>query len=89
LPQDTRESAQGLHSAGSAEGVAVSRSQKRTINSRSTSPGSSVSFLPAMAYASGGTAAYSVAVADVNGDGRPDLVVTNYCATAIARVTDQ
>jgi hypothetical protein len=43
LPQDARESAQALHPAlpgtGSAERVAASRSQKRTINSRATTPG--------------------------------------------------
>jgi hypothetical protein len=32
-------------------------------------------FQPAVSYDPGGTGAWSVAVADVNGDGRPDLVV--------------
>src|ERR1700730_7964259 len=84
LQQDARESAQALRpappEADSAEGVAVSPSQKRTINSRATTPGSSLSFLPAVAYDSGGDIVYSVAVADVNGDGKPDLVVANLCA---------
>ena len=34
-------------------------------------------FQPAAIYGSGGMAAYSVAVADVNGDGKPDLLVAN------------
>jgi large repetitive protein len=36
-------------------------------------------FQPAVTYDSGGFAAYSVAVADVNGDGKPDLIVSNAC----------
>jgi hypothetical protein len=36
-------------------------------------------FQTALTYYSGGYAAEAVAVADVNGDGKPDLVVTNYC----------
>src|ERR1700722_19001476 len=84
LPQDTRGSTlaplPAPPEADSAEGVAVSRSKKRTINSRATTPGSSLSFLPAVAYDSGGDIVYSVAVADVNGDGKPDLVVANLCA---------
>jgi hypothetical protein len=35
------------------------------------------SFRPVVSYASGGSGTYAVAVADVNSDGRADLVVTN------------
>jgi Bacterial Ig-like domain (group 3)/FG-GAP-like repeat len=37
-------------------------------------------FKAAMSYPSGGEDAYSVAVDDVNGDGKPDLLIANYCA---------
>ena len=37
-------------------------------------------FQAAKSYGSGGQDAYSVAVEDVNGDGKPDLLVANYCA---------
>jgi hypothetical protein len=39
-------------------------------------------FRPVVTYDSGGYEAQSVAVADVNGDGKPDLVVTNVCASS-------
>ena len=39
-------------------------------------------FQAAVSYGSGGASASSVAVADVNGDGKLDLVVANYCASS-------
>lgn len=39
-------------------------------------------FQPAVNYASGGQYASSVAVADVNHDGKPDLIVTNWCVSS-------
>jgi Bacterial Ig-like domain (group 3)/FG-GAP-like repeat len=36
-------------------------------------------FQPAVAYGSGGGDAFSVAVGDVNGDGKLDVLVANYC----------
>jgi len=38
-------------------------------------------FQKAQMYASGGTSVMSIAAADLDGDGRPDLVATNQCAS--------
>ena len=53
-----------------------SRLQTEGSVSGSSQPSSPL-FLPAVTYASGGFAPSSVAVADMNGDGKPDLVVAN------------
>jgi hypothetical protein len=39
-------------------------------------------FQPAQTYYSGGAEAYSVALGDVNNDGKPDLIVANGCQSA-------
>ena len=39
-------------------------------------------FQAAISYSSGGAGAISVAVADVNGDGRPDLLMANQCVSS-------
>jgi hypothetical protein len=44
-------------------------------------------FQPAVTYASGGQDSTSVAVVDLNADGRPDLVVANDCPSPIVQVT--
>jgi hypothetical protein len=40
-------------------------------------------FQPAVTYSSGGDDATSVTVADVNQDGKPDLVVSNFCVNSL------
>jgi len=83
MPPDASEASQSrrlpLPGASNAERFAVNRSQIRQHGLRAAEPGSSVSFLPPVIYSSGGLVATSVAVADLDGDRKPDLVVAN-CA---------
>jgi hypothetical protein len=87
LSRSARESAQPPHAASqqveSPNPVAASRQRPRTINSRPITQDSALSFLPVVSYYSGGYDAFSIAVADVNGDGKPDLLVANYCGSSI------
>jgi uncharacterized membrane protein len=61
---------------GEAQGSPVSGPQSDTTVSRSPSAGT-VSFRRAVAYKTSGYNPYSVAIADVNGDGKPDLIIAN------------
>src|SRR5258708_3417398 len=56
---------------------AVSRLRKGRYTALATAADNSVSFSPAVTYGSGGVDAWSVAVSDVNGDGKPDVAVAN------------
>jgi hypothetical protein len=48
---------------------------------------SGLSFANPVVYGSDGTGGSSVAVADLNGDGKPDLVITNSCANGVQCAT--
>ena len=56
------------------------RALKATAQLSNDSQSSGLSFATAVAYDTGGNGANAVAIADVNGDGKPDLVVTNWCS---------
>jgi len=81
LPADASTPAQALYPpelrVDSAERFVASRLQTRRHDARAMTPGNSLSFLPAVTYDSGGSYPASVAVADVNGDGKADLLVAN------------
>ena len=51
-------------------------------NARARTADNSLSFQPAVTYSSGGSGLVSLVVADVNGDGKPDIIVGNVAAGA-------
>jgi hypothetical protein len=55
------------------------RALKRTAEFSDGSQAPALTFAPVQAYLSGENGANAVAIADVNNDGKPDLVVTNWC----------
>lgn len=46
--------------------------------------GPAASFAPAVTFPTGGSGSISVAVADINGDGKPDLLTANYASRTVS-----
>lgn len=67
--------------SGDSGSVSASRAQT-TVPVSPLGPGP-LMFLPAVDYGSGGFRASAAALADVNGDGKPDLVVTNINSSSV------
>jgi hypothetical protein len=87
LPQDGREPGLAVHPARLGLGTADGRVESRFQVNRQAAPASqprAISFLPVVTYLSGGLAPASVAIADVNGDGKLDVVVANANSDTLA-----
>src|SRR6516162_7425875 len=85
LPAETPNSG-SLFPTSTAGPVRKVLTQSRSLRSRlrHKSPQSSgLMFEPVTLYSSGAYESLAVAVGDVNGDGKPDLVVTDDCASSI------
>src|SRR4029077_11612289 len=80
FPQDAHESALALLPPATATNRRIAVSQVHEQNARVLTADNPLSFLSAVAYVSGGQGTSSVAVADVNGDGNPVLVVLCTCS---------
>src|SRR5258708_19745151 len=77
-----KSSATTVPGVGSAEHDAVRRLQMTREDARAMTSANFLSFLSAVGYDSGGYVAVSVAVADVSGDGKPDVIVANGCGSS-------
>jgi hypothetical protein len=62
--------------------VRRARASKATAGVSNASPAPGLSFASPVPYYSDGKGANAAAIADVNGDGFPDLVVTNWCSNS-------
>jgi hypothetical protein len=67
-----------------SSGQRATEKLKAAVHGSETPQVAGLNFANPVLYSSGGYQAESVAVADVNGDGKPDLVVANYCGTSSA-----
>jgi FG-GAP-like repeat/FG-GAP repeat len=70
------------HLTGKSHVVPLSGIARMRLEAKLLGPGAPL-FLPAVTYDSGGHFAASVAVADVNGDGKPDALVANQSSNTI------
>src|SRR5258708_15336496 len=77
-----KSSATTVPGVGSAEHDAVRRLQMTREDARAMTSANFLSFLSAVGYDSGGYVAVSVAVADVSGDGKAEVIVANGCGSS-------